>query len=295
MQRRLRRCVRIGLCPWHVDRQQSDSHHHSGSKNNYHRHPNLYVHAFRFCRRADEVINTPPTCHVPLHYTPGSYAGAIVCSGGADNNYNFAYVNGTLTIIAQTATYYSVAGYDGWILESSRLSSKGGSLNSTATLFYIGDDAAKKQYRGVLSFATHPLPDNATITSTNLKLRYNGMTTGYISPTAMLTAFGGFRIDVKKGFFTSAPLATTDFQTAANQTVAATPTLISNAYTINLTAAKNNINKLASYQSGLTQIRVRFNLGDNNNTVANYMKFFSGNYATVSYRPTLIVTYYVTP
>jgi hypothetical protein len=34
-------------------------------------------------------------------------------------------------------------------------------------------------------------------------------------------------------------------------------------------------------------------MGDNNNHAADAMKFFSGNYATVSARPTLIIQYYV--
>jgi hypothetical protein len=44
-------------------------------------------------------IDTPPTCSVPApHAAEGTYA--IVCSGGADNNYNFSFVNGTLTVNA---------------------------------------------------------------------------------------------------------------------------------------------------------------------------------------------------
>src|SRR5215212_1409455 len=44
-------------------------------------------------------IDTPPTCNVPvLHVGAGTYA--IICSGGVDNNYDFIYVNGTLTVNA---------------------------------------------------------------------------------------------------------------------------------------------------------------------------------------------------
>ena len=43
------------------------------------------------------VIDTPPTCGVSVpHTVAGTYP--IVCSGGADNNYTFNYVNGTLTV-----------------------------------------------------------------------------------------------------------------------------------------------------------------------------------------------------
>jgi hypothetical protein len=44
-------------------------------------------------------IDTPPTCTVAVpHSAAGTYP--IVCSGGVDNNYNFSYVSGTLTVTA---------------------------------------------------------------------------------------------------------------------------------------------------------------------------------------------------
>jgi hypothetical protein len=43
------------------------------------------------------VIDTPPTCTVSVpHGSVGTYP--IVCSGGSDNDYNFSYSNGTLTV-----------------------------------------------------------------------------------------------------------------------------------------------------------------------------------------------------
>jgi hypothetical protein len=55
------------------------------------------------------VINTPPSCDVSVaHSTVGTYP--IVCSGGADNNYSFNYVDGTLTVtpIASGQTFEDV-------------------------------------------------------------------------------------------------------------------------------------------------------------------------------------------
>jgi hypothetical protein len=43
------------------------------------------------------VIDTPPTCGVGSIQMYGSFP--IVCSGGSDNNYDFDYVNGTLTVV----------------------------------------------------------------------------------------------------------------------------------------------------------------------------------------------------
>ena len=48
------------------------------------------------------------------------------------------------------------------------------------------------------------------------------------------------------------------------------------------------INKL-----GLTQFRLRFTLDDNNDNIADYLRFYSGNVATASNRPVLIVRYYL--
>jgi hypothetical protein len=48
------------------------------------------------------IIDTPPNCSVTgLHSNVGTYS--IICSGGVDNNYDFSYVSGTLTILDVTA------------------------------------------------------------------------------------------------------------------------------------------------------------------------------------------------
>ena len=60
---------------------------------------------------------------------------------------------------------------------------------------------------------------------------------------------------------------------------------------MNLTGAGPFVNKLET-NSGLTQIRLRFKLGDNNNAVANVLGLFSGN-APAASRPQLVITYSV--
>ena len=48
--------------------------------------------------------------------------------------------------------------------ETTENSNAGGTLNSVATTFRLGDDAGKRQYRGVLSFNTGAsIPDDAII------------------------------------------------------------------------------------------------------------------------------------
>ena len=185
-------------------------------------------------------------------------------------------------------TVRSISTQDGWVLENSENGNAGGSMDNTAIPLRLGDDAARKQYRSILSFNTALLPDNAVITRITLKLRKHSITGGG-NP---LTTFQGFMTDVRKGTFGSAALQVTDWQAVANKTLGPfTPALISGWYTLDLTTAKLQINKLATL-SGLTQIRLRFQLDDDNNATANYLSIYSGNAALAS-RPQLIVEYYV--
>jgi hypothetical protein len=164
----------------------------------------------------------------------------------------------------------------------------GGTQNSSAPVFYLGDRANRKQYRSILSFNTSGLPDNAVITGVTLKVKQRDVVGGG-SPLAI---FQGFMADIKKGPFGTASLQISDFQAPANGIYGPfQPALVSNWYSIDLTSGKTSINKLLS-NDGLTQIRLRFKLDDNNNAVANYLSLYSGN-APVANRPQLVITYYV--
>ena len=198
-------------------------------------------------------------------------------------------VTRTPTSSAVTITLTSVAAQDGWILESSENSGQGGSLTSASTLFRLGDDAAKKQYRSVLSFKTSSIPDNATITKVTLKLRKQNVTGG----GDPVSTFQGFMAEIKTGIFGSAAaLQTSDFQATANKLLGpSSPMLSGGWYSLNLTNGKTFINKLTT-SSGLTQIRLRFKLDDNNDAVANYLSLFTGDAAAAS-RPQLVITYTV--
>ncbi len=190
---------------------------------------------------------------------------------------------------AYPVSFLSVAANDGWILESTETINVGGTMNFIATTLHLGDDAARKQYRSILSFGTgSTLPDTAIITKVTLKLRQQGIVGGG-NP---VTAFQGFMADIRKGTFGTSALQVTDWQATANKTYGPfTPALTGGWYTFNLTSAKAYINKLAA-GSGLTQIRLRFKLDDNNNAIANYLSLYSGNAGAAS-RPQLIVEYYI--
>jgi len=212
----------------------------------------------------------------------------------ANNNFGVTYANNSawwsfkVTPLI-TKQFTSTGAQDGWILETTESSGVGGTLNSSDTTFYLGDSAAKQQYRGVLSFSTGSvLPDTAVITAVSLKVKESAVTAGG-DPVAI---FQGFMADVKNGFLgTSAALQAGDFQSAASGTYGPfSPTPVSNVYTFDLSSAQAHINKLSA-SSGLTQVRLRFKLDDNNDAFANYIALFSGNNSAD--KPTLIITYYV--
>jgi hypothetical protein len=241
-----------------------------------------------------------PTYHegdvVQLTATPSAgwvfvnWTGALT---GAANPGSIT-IHGNATITANykklaNLTRYSIAANDGWALEKGETLNKGGSVDAASTTFRLGDDNLKKQYRSILSFNTSGLPDNAIITSVTLKIRQESIT-----GSATFNRFQGLLVDIRKGTFGTSALQVTDFQATASTPAAGIgPFILSPVgdwYTINLTAGKAYINKLATLL-GLTQFRLRFKLDDNNNAVANYISFFSGNNSTN--KPTLIIQYYV--
>jgi CSLREA domain-containing protein len=186
-----------------------------------------------------------------------------------------------------TLTLKSAGAQDGWILESTETSNKGGTLDKTATTFNLGDNAQDKQYRAILHFNTATLPDTAVITKVTLKIKKQGQ-----MGTNPFTILGGLKVDMRKPFFgANAGLVIGDFQATAGKSSVATfnPTPVSNWYSALLNAAgKAYVNK-----TGTTQFRLRFATDDNNDNAADYMKFYSGNYASLAARPTLVIEYYI--
>jgi hypothetical protein len=100
-------------------------------------------------------------------------------------------------------------------------------------------------------------------------------------------------VDVRKGSFSNnAALQSADFQALASKNAAIT--ILNNPaadgwYSRALPAASlQYINRL-----GLTQMRLRFSLDDNNDNISDTIKFYSGNATTASFRPALSVKYYM--
>lgn len=232
-------------------------------------------------------VDGPSMKHTGLSLNPGvSYyvsAGARNEGGlWSQTGVSAAVVNGIGTLSSS-----STALQDGWVLESTESSGVGGSQSATTTTFYVGDDAANRQYRSILSFNTAGLPDNAIITGATFKIRRAG-----IAGTNPFTTHGNILVDIRKGeFFNNAALQIQDFQAAANKIggMILTNKPVNYWYSAILAAVNfPYINK-----TGITQFRLRFKLDDNNDKGADYLKFFSGNYGTASLRPQLIIKYYV--
>jgi len=194
-------------------------------------------------------------------------------------------VNVVVSIL--TKSYRSTGSQDGWLLESSETSNAGGTMNSAATVFRLGDDAGNRQYRTILSFSTSGLPDSAVITKVTLKIKKQGLI-----GTNPFTTHGNIKVDVRKGAIGgNNALQLTDFQAAASKNAAGTimNTPSSGWYPLTFNSSAFTYINL----TGVTQFRLRFAIDDNNDHGADYLKFYSGNYSSVSLHPLLVIEYYV--
>lgn len=216
---------------------------------------------------------------------PGETAGAYPITVGsfpAAAYYNLTYVGAFLTI-GPTAQFVSNGTWDGFVLESSQVSGVGGSVNASAKTARLGDDAANRQYRAILSFDTSLLPDNAMIQAVALRFMRSGAPTG----SNPFNTLGNLLADIRMGTFGARTLTATDFQAAASAVAVGTvgKTAVGGWHTAKLNAAgRSKVNK-----TGLTQVRLYFQRGDNNNRRADFLSLASGNAA--SGQPQLVITY----
>ncbi len=219
--------------------------------------------------------------------TKNTYAICIRTDDGHGGTYDRNFNINVTDLFEGTSTFRSVGTFDGHILKSGENTNVGGTLDSTAGTFILGDGAQDKQYRAILHFNTGPLPDNAVITKVTLKIRRQGLV-----GTNPFTILNGLKVDMRKPYFgTTLGLVISDFQTAAGKNVVALfgVTPVNYWYSANL----NAIGRAYLNKTGYTQFRLRFGLDDNNDNAADYMRFCSGNYAILAARPTLVVEYYV--
>ena len=170
--------------------------------------------------------------------------------------------------------------------ESAAASGVGGIQNSYATTFNVGDDQNNKQYRSILSFDTSPIPDNAVILLAQLKIKLQG-----VAGTDPFATHGNLLVDMRNGHFgPTLGLEPADFSdpASAGSVQERISPITYSWYGVTLSAANLGfINKV-----GVTQFRLRFSLASNNDNIADYDKFYSGD-APSGYQPQLIVIYYI--
>jgi hypothetical protein len=215
-----------------------------------------------------------------------AYYYVVTATNGAGEGANSNEASATPVA---TVTFASAAAQDGWVLESSETSNAGGSIDATASTtsaLRVGDDNKDKQYKAIVSFDTSSIPDGATIVSATLRLRR-----GTLSGTNPFTTHGTCWVDVQPGtgFSSSTTLQAGDFQAAATVVQAASLTNAANNGDWS-TGSLNAAGFAAINKTGTTQLRVYFNLDDNDDTGNDYMGYYSGEAASAN-RPQLVVTY----
>ncbi len=182
--------------------------------------------------------------------------------------------------------FKSAGSSDGWILESGENTNRGGFLDRSSAILFIGDDKKDRQYRSILSFNTSYLPDNANITSALLKIKKQGL-----AGTDPFTTHGALLLEINSNpFGSNAVLQTGDFSAAAS--VGTIQEQLTSQASGWFTSQLNNANLAYINSSGITQFRLLFAKDDNDDLSADILKFYTGD-ASSENRPQLIVTYFV--
>lgn len=212
--------------------------------------------------------------------------------GNGNFNIGETYIVDRATPVIQSASFASDGAQDGWVMESKENSNMGGTMNANAITFRVGDNAQNNQYRAILQFPTASLPDNAIITQAILSMQLE--TTVGTNPFA---THGNMWVDVRQGAFGSfgpiqiGALQVSDFQAPASLYNAGLilDNPVGGWYWVSFDSYVFPYINL----KGVTQLRLGFQLDDDNDKRDDYLSFFSGNYGVYSARPQLTVKYYV--
>jgi CSLREA domain-containing protein len=182
--------------------------------------------------------------------------------------------------------FVSQSVYDGWLLESSEGSNRGGTKNASASILRVGDDSQDRQYKSILSLNTSSLPDRAIITRVVIYVKKSSVT-----GSDPVNTHGRFFVDIRKPYFGSGrSLVVGDFSTSANLlkacTIGTVPTPDGWYSGTFLSSAFRYVNK-----AGTTQLRLRFSRDDNDDRGADVLNLFSGSATIITDRPYVEVYY----
>lgn len=206
--------------------------------------------------------------------------------GNGDFTAGETYVIHKSITTVKTSIFKSQPSYDGWVLESGESTNRGGGLDKGATTISVGDDAKNQQYRGILSFDTSPLPNDAVILQVQLKIRQQGM-----EGSDPFGTHGNLLAEIRSGTFNNNPiLQLEDFSAAP------TPGYVWDVFRPSgpswYIAELHNVNLVLIDKAGTTQFRLFFSKDDDNDLQSDLVKLNSGN-SLISNLPQLMVSYYV--
>jgi CSLREA domain-containing protein len=178
--------------------------------------------------------------------------------------------------------------YDGFVVEASEDSGVGYRYFDQLEYISVGDDKQNRQLRGFLHFDTSSIPDNAVIVSATIQLQ----TQDILGPDPM-ASLGDFLVDIKSGAFSDlADLQNNDFESFDSnhmQPVGIVEHDEHDKYQAELSSRAFPYINL----TGTTQLRLRFDLDDNNNQWSDQLCFYSGDAGDYLSRPTIRILYYV--
>ena len=196
------------------------------------------------------------------------------------------YIRGQKYWTNKKIVFRSTAHEDGWVLESAENSNTGGRMNSSSRTLFLGDNNRDRQFIAILSFDTAFLPNTAVITGVTLKLKLRD-----VVGTDPFDTLGNLLVDVNTGVFSgNQVLEIGDLQALASQdSVGGIPNSPVNGW-YNRSWGKGIVDYIN--KDGLTQLRLHFVKGDNDNNNTDYFKFFSGD-ANTPAQPQLIIEYYI--
>jgi hypothetical protein len=189
----------------------------------------------------------------------------------------------------------SIASEDGWVRESSENSNVGGSIaagGGGSAGLRVGDATQDRQYKTIVSFDTSAIPVGATIQSAKLRLRR-----GTVNGTNPFGSYGGLcLVDVADlgGFGGNTALAAGDFQAVA--AVVAAAELTDAPSNGSWSEGDLNADGLAAIDTaGTTQLRVYFEVDDNDDGGNDYIGYYAANNGTAANRPQLVIDYLPPP
>lgn len=223
-------------------------------------------------------------------------AAGLPLGGSGPGNGNFStgeeYTLSRTPVNLITETFRSNGANDGWVLESSEDSGQGGFKDANSNILVLGDDAQDRQFRAILHFPTHYLPNNAVITRALLMVKSDG----WVGDNPFST-HQNILADIRSGAFgfigpfPYRGLQVSDFQSPAHRE--AVGMIENNPFNGWYWAWLDSSAFEYIDLNGITQIRLRFQIDDDDDLANDYLRFFSGDHDQLADRPRLVIEYYV--